>query len=105
MPNRANRQVVEARLRLIEKFGGKCWFDGCEEDDPSKLEFAHIFPTKLKGRGRGRKERVYDVSKNPGSYALVCSYHNGEIDAVLEALDYGRSILGLPYIFLKRDVE
>lgn len=101
MVNKANQRVVQDRLRLVEKFGGKCWFEGCEESDPSKLQFAHVHPTGVNGRGRGRKERVYDVSKNPGSYALTCKYHHGELEAVLEALDHGRSILGLPYIFLK----
>jgi hypothetical protein len=105
MPNEANRNVLRTREILIERFGGKCWFENCEEDDPTKLEFAHIFPTRLKGRGRGRKERIYDVSKNPDCYALVCSYHNGQIDEVLEAIDLGRETLGLPYIFLKKEVK
>lgn len=101
MTNQANQRVVQDRLKLIERYGGKCWFEGCDESDPSKLQFAHIFPTGLNGRGRGRKERTYDVSKNPGNYALMCKFHHGLLDDTLESLDHGRSILGLPYLFLK----
>lgn len=64
-----------------------------------KLEFAHVFPTDVMGRGRGRKERIYDVSKNPGAYAYVCKNHHGALDAIRKMINEGREKLGLPYVF------
>ena len=76
MPNRFNKRIKELREELIEKFGGKCVVCDSTED----LEFAHIKPTKLSGRGRGRKERYYDVIKNPDCYALTCKEHNKNVE-------------------------
>jgi hypothetical protein len=45
-----------------------------------KLEFAHVLETALKGRGRGRKERYYDIIKNPDCYRLLCQFHYKEMD-------------------------
>ena len=64
------------RKLLIEAFGGKCQFEGCEETE--NLEFAHRVPTELNGWGRGRKERIQDVINNPCCYALSCKKHNKE---------------------------
>lgn len=58
------------RLELIQEWGGSCCF--CPEQDPELLEFAHVSLTELKGRGRGRKERYYDVKKHPEAYLLMC---------------------------------
>ena len=99
MTNTANKKVLRTRELLHEKFGGECWDPKCHESDMANLEFAHIFPTQVKGRGRGRKERIYDVSKNPGSYAYVCKYHHIILDEVGEMIKNGREILGLPYVF------
>ena len=76
MTNRKNKWIKERRKRLIEEFGGKC------EECPatSKLEFAHKEPTELSGWGRGRKERVYDVIKNPEKYRLLCKGCHKEYD-------------------------
>ncbi len=62
--------------RLLKVFGGKC------ERCSSKLilEFAHITPTKLKGRGRGKYTRVRDIKKNPKSYVLVCHGCHEQMD-------------------------
>jgi hypothetical protein len=102
--NEANKNVLRTREILHERFGGKCWFESCEESEMEKLQFAHIFKTTRHGQGRGRKERIYDVSKNPGSYAYVCKYHHGLLDDVRDAVENGRDILGLPPIFYK-DVD
>ena len=45
-----------------------------------KREFAHVLETALKGRGRGRKERYYDIIKNPDCYRLLCQFHYKEMD-------------------------
>lgn len=50
------------------EYGGEC--EECSTT--SKLEFAHKETTGLNGWGRGRKERVYDVIKNPDKYRLLC---------------------------------
>ena len=53
---------------MIKAFGNFCWL--CHKEH-SKYEFAHIKSTTLKGRGRGRKERLYDVIHNPNYYMLA----------------------------------
>ncbi len=102
MPNQSNREIVRRRLRLHNDFGGKCWFPECEENDLENLEFAHLFQTELKGRGRGRKERINDISKNPGSYGYFCKFHHAEVERILKILDQGRMDMDFPPIFLSK---
>jgi hypothetical protein len=68
-----NEWAKKRRPVLIAQFGGKCSRCGSLED----LEFAHVAKTDVKGRGRGRKERIQDVSQHRGSYLLLC--HNCHI--------------------------
>jgi len=68
MTNYRNRKQKEYREALIKAYGGCCELCGSVE----KLEFAHVEETDLKGIGRGRKERFYDILKNPLSYRLWC---------------------------------
>jgi len=68
LTNRQNRWTKERREKLIEEYGGKC--EECPTTE--NLEFAHKEDTELSGRGRGRKERVYDVIRNPDKYMLLC---------------------------------
>lgn len=49
-------------------YGGACSFCYTQED----LQFAHVHKTDLNGRGRGRKERYYDILNNPECYRLLC---------------------------------
>ena len=72
MTNPRNKLQKKFRKQLIKAFGGKCVICGSIEN----LEFAHVKPTKLSGIGRGRKERYYDVLRNPDCYALTCKEHN-----------------------------
>ncbi len=102
MTNDANKAVIRTREILHEKFGGECWGHDCHESDMANLEFAHIFPTPVMGRGRGRKERIYDVSKNPGAYAYVCKYHHAELDVLRKMINAGRESLGLPPVFFNK---
>ena len=76
MTNPRNKLQKKYRKQLIKKFGGKYIVCGSIED----LEFAHVKPTELSGRGRGRKERYYDILRNPDSYALVCKEHNNFVE-------------------------
>ncbi len=76
MTNRKNRWIRERRQRLVQEYGGKCGVCGVMEN----LQLVHKEPTELKGRGRGRKERVYDVIKNPTKYRLLCKDCHKEYD-------------------------
>ena len=81
MTNRINNWIKIRIVELRETLGGKCIICGSFE----KLEFAHIKETGLRGMGRGRKERYYDVIKNITSYELMCTnchtdFDNGLID-------------------------
>lgn len=68
MTNKANRWIKRKLIELRNQFGGKC--EDC--DTWENLEFAHKEHTKLSGKGRGRKERYYDIKKHPDKYMLVC---------------------------------
>lgn len=72
MTNRQNKWIKKAFRELRKEYGNRCYFCGKE----FSLQFAHIKPTKLSGRGRGRKERYYDIKNNLESYLLTCSEHN-----------------------------
>ena len=36
------------------------------------LEFAHVRPNGVYGRGRGSRVRIVDVIENPDNYRLLC---------------------------------
>lgn len=61
----------------IKKFGGKCELCG----STYRLNFAHLMPTKLSGRGRGSQERAMDVRDHPENYALLCEKHHKSFDS------------------------
>ena len=59
-----NKYYQELRLKLIQKFGGKC--ERCEEPDTTKLHFAHKIGHRLNyGRSRGSNHRTREVQKEP----------------------------------------
>lgn len=76
MVSRVNDWAKRRRRVLVNRFGGKC----CVCGSRSGLEFAHVRRTKLRGLGRGRKERLIDVSRHPESYRLTCKRHNSYVD-------------------------
>ena len=47
----------------------------------TRLEFAHLLPTKLKGEGRGARQRCLDILRNPHAYGLVCRTCHRRLDA------------------------
>lgn len=55
---------------LREARGGRC--ERCHSKRKKVLEFAHIKPTTLNGRGRGQSRRYLDIKRNPTSYRLLC---------------------------------
>ena len=88
MGNQVNEWIKKRRKRLLEEWGGECLFCGSTE----KLEFAHLKETELNGRGRGRKERLYDVIKHPDSYVLLCNKNHREFDEGKISIQLVRSI-------------
>jgi hypothetical protein len=70
--SRQNEWLKKKFKELKIQFGGKCQNELCSRE--SGLEFAHRHDhgTKLNGRGRGRRERYYDVKNHPDSYVLLC---------------------------------
>lgn len=68
MANYTNEWIKDKKAELVAKFGGCCAYCGTTVG----LEFAHIKHTSLSGMGRGRKERYYDVMRNPDAYVLLC---------------------------------
>ena len=76
MPCKSIVYATVLREKLIAQFGGKCRECDCKE----KLEFAHIKPTLVSGKGRGKIRRTYDVKNNPDCYALLCHRHHKEFD-------------------------
>ena len=71
-------KVKKLRELLLKAFFNKCWFKNCKKTE--NLEFAHIKPTTLNGRGRGRWRRTYDVINNPCRYVLLCHEHHRFLD-------------------------
>ena len=70
--NRTNR-LMPSRILAVKVlfYGSRCAICG-EIQDPDTLDFAHVKPTELSGRGRGRKERYYDVVNNLDCYRCMC---------------------------------
>lgn len=90
-----NLKTVARKQRLVKQQnalraarGNKC--EICEtpadyQIDPRTggLEWAHVAETELSGMGRGRSERVSDISTNPEKYALMCVPCHRRFDEVL----------------------
>ncbi len=68
MATKQNDWAKKQRALLLSKWGHTCFRCGSKV----RLEFAHKRPTELHGQGRGRKERVSDVRRNPDAYVLLC---------------------------------
>jgi len=45
-----------------------------------QLEFAHVKPTGLCSRGRGRADRYHDILRNLDCYVLLCARHHRAFD-------------------------
>lgn len=63
---------------LRAEFGGRCVDGpaGCR----GPLEFAHVKPTGMCGRGRGLIGRYHDIKRNRDCYALRCRRHHRRYD-------------------------
>lgn len=78
-----NKWIKSAFKTLREEFGNKCF--NCHR--VRGLEFAHTAPTALNGRGRGRKERYYDIIQNRDKYVLACRICHHDLDAGLITIE------------------
>jgi len=68
--NQMNKWIREQFNRLYLFYNKRCALCGVP-DTMNNLEFAHIRETGLTGRGRGRKERYYDIINNLDAYRLM----------------------------------
>lgn len=65
-----------SRLAHSPQWGGRCTVCGWG----LQLEFAHLKPTGVNGRGRGRSRRYHDIRAHPECYVLMCHDHHLEFD-------------------------
>jgi len=75
--SRSTRYRQSLRARALEAFGGRCQDCGSIVN----LQFAHVWPTGLKGQGRGSKRRFRDVLNNQYAYRLLCYDCHAAFDA------------------------
>lgn len=61
--------------KIREWFGGMCVCGARDE-----LEFCHIIPTTLSGKGRGKAKRMCDILRHPLNYVLRCNACHRKID-------------------------
>ena len=67
MTNQPNKWIAKKFKELRKTFPNRCSHTG------TKKQFAHTKKTPLTGiKGRGRKERYYDIKNHPNSYKLLC---------------------------------
>lgn len=70
---------------LRRRYGNTCAIQltpECTHSAPRWLEFAHVAPTSLRGRGRGQAARYHDIKRNPHAYILVCRACHLRADAL-----------------------
>ena len=90
MTNYMNKWIKKAFQKLRDEFGGCC--QKCK--DTENLEFAHVLDNEFNGRGRGRKERYYNIKNNKQDYILLCESCHSEFDKQSDLLKV-QSIIGL----------
>ena len=81
MANRQNEYVKRRWQQLIDDSGGAC--AQCHATQDTKpLEFAHLEPTGLNGRSRGKSRRLFNILKHPDKYALLCVDCHDDLDGM-----------------------
>ena len=65
MGSRQARPILE---KMRSDRGNKC----LQCSSVNRLEFAHLRPTGLRGRGRGMDARMRDIKNHPNDYILLC---------------------------------
>lgn len=64
----AQKRLPRLMTALRLGFGGCCVLCTSKE----RLEFAHIQPNGVTGKGRGGNRRAYHIRANPDHYRLLC---------------------------------
>lgn len=72
-PRRIETRSIQ---ELRDARGNRCRRCGSK----SKLEFAHVKETSVRGRGRGQMVRYCDIKRNPDAYELLCWHCHHEFD-------------------------
>ena len=75
MGSKQARPILE-KLRIIR--GNKCLQCG----NMGKLDFAHVRPTRVSGRGRGMDSRMRDIRHHPNDYILLCRKCHLVLDSI-----------------------
>lgn len=75
---RQQKYLNKLKEICLHHYGNRCQYYNCTET--TKLEFAHLEPTGVKGAGRGKQTRLLDVHKNFDKYTLLCHKHHHELD-------------------------
>lgn len=69
---------TRAHLGILQLAFNQCL--QCKRSDET-LEFAHLSPTGVRKKGRGRTDRTIDVLRHLGSYTRLCRACHTEYDA------------------------
>ena len=81
MAARQNEYVKRRWQQLIDDSGGAC--AQCQATQNTKpLEFAHLEPTGLNGRSRGKSRRLFNILKHPDKYVLLCVDCHDDLDGM-----------------------
>lgn len=81
MATRQNEYVKRRWQQLIDDSGGAC--AQCHATQDTKpLEFAHLEPTGLNGRSRGKSRRLFNILKHPDKYVLLCVDCHDDLDGM-----------------------
>ena len=86
---RAYRHRAAQRMRAWRRLP-------CERCHTTKVArgFAHLAPTRLKGRGRGQMRRYQDIRRHPEAYALLCGTCHLHLDlGVVTWVRVGRAVV------------
>ena len=75
---RVKRYRENLRNKARELHGDKCVVCG----EPA-TELAHVYPTGLRGPGRGMDRRYRDAIKNSDCYVATCKKCNKKVEAKL----------------------
>lgn len=72
---------IKRKMQELRQMYPVCRFCGSTE----QVEFVHLRETPLSGRGRGRRKRYYDITRNLDAYSALCKECHKEYDEDEEA--------------------
>lgn len=65
---------------IKDRIGNRCFHCGGRSTKRNQLEFAHLEPTGLEGRGRGAHHRRLDLLKHLDKYTYLCHCCHKDFD-------------------------